>query len=1182
MDDSVAPGTHPDRSADPGDTTFLPRVTAPLLDRPVAGPPAAVASGVDLLDPDDPWAWASVEDQPVIIDISHCRVTAVLVSQNAGRWLAETLTALAGLTRRPDRVIAIDNESTDNTLDLLDDAIQRREIDAVYLGRHGYGYGDAIRSALSQDAVAHPETAAAVGPHDWLWLLHDDAAPAPEALAQLLGHVVSDPTIDITGPKLLRPRRRHRPYQISEIGVSISSSGRRHLGLDTGEIDQGQRDQPARRLAVSSCAMLVRRSVWDELGGFDPAMPGFRDGVEFGWRAQLAGHKVLTTPASAVVHRQVGRAGLRPSGVGGSSPEKIDREFGMALVAAHAPAARLPFVWLRLVLGSVLRAIVYLIGKAPGRAGAELAAARSFVRHPRRISRMRHRIRSGRITPRGRAVVERLRPGRFTGIKAAVDVLTTAIGNRYVEIAGTEPEAASLDELTSDELPSSPDERRSNPWFSPIVITVVLSVITSVVAARRVIGLGSLAGPQLLPITTDLGRLWHNFLDAIPGAPHTTTAPWTGLVAAASTIFFGQPEWLVTVLLVGTVPLALLSVYPLIRRTIDDRRVRLWVAVSYALLPVLLGGSNQGRLVLSVAAIMLPVLAIAGRALVLRRAGYPEAWRGGWGAGVALTVLGAFVPALILIAALTAVVAAFTVARTPRKIGRLVIAIGVPVVILSPWWPTIFSSWGRLLTGPDPALEPTAVPGSAVFFLFGRDGGAGLPPLWVGLIIFGSFWAVGLVGLLRGYRRRAVIAGWLIGLVCLAVAVGLSRLLVEVPPAGVQTRPYVGIYLLTAFGALILAGGIGVDGYTKDLGQQSFSVVQPLSVLAGVLAAVICMGGAGWWVLDGMAGPIHRTQLAAIPSYIVDEQTGPNQVRTLAIDLHGSQADYSVIQGDQSRLGDPERGDSFGGSQAARNEAAGVVARLVSGSGDTDLASDLADLGINYVWVSGANDDVRSRITNTPGLAPASGSASGAVWQLSQPTSRVRLVSGQQVTRLGSDPDGVRIPASSLQRVLRLGVPVDPRWQATLDGRPLTPLRDGNWQQSFTVPAAGGVLRYHLDSPIPWLPLGQGIALLITLVLAAPGIRRPEVRDPVQVARRVAAVGPNGRLQLSDSMIMTELNDLTGLTMTGGLITTSDGVTTSTGGTSGENLLGTTTLESLRRGEAPVESGQTGPWKGAS
>ena len=92
----------------------------------------------------------------------------------------------------------------------------------------------------------------------WLWLLHDDAVPAPDALHRLLAHVITDRSIDITGPKLVLPKRRHGGQQISEIGVSISGTGRRELAIDSGEIDQGQRDQPRSRLGVSTCGMLVR------------------------------------------------------------------------------------------------------------------------------------------------------------------------------------------------------------------------------------------------------------------------------------------------------------------------------------------------------------------------------------------------------------------------------------------------------------------------------------------------------------------------------------------------------------------------------------------------------------------------------------------------------------------------------------------------------------------------------------------------------------------------------------------------------------------------------------------------------------------------------------------------------------------------------------------------------------
>jgi len=56
------------------------------------------------------------------------------------------------------------------------------------------------------------------------------------------------------------------------------------------------------------------------------------------------------------------------------------------------------------------------------------------------------------------------------------------------------------------------------------------------------------------------------------------------------------------------------------------------------------------------------------------------------------------------------------------------------------------------------------------------------------------------------------------------------------------------------------------------------------------------------------------------------------------------------------------------------------------------------------------------------------------------------------------------------------------------------------------LPAEGGQLSYRLPTPIGWLVAGQGVLLLVAGVLAAPGVRRPEVRDPTKSARRAATL----------------------------------------------------------------------------
>lgn len=50
-------------------------------------------------------------------------VTAVLVAHNGGRWLPRTLEAIAALDRLPERIVAVDTGSRDDTAHLLTTAL---------------------------------------------------------------------------------------------------------------------------------------------------------------------------------------------------------------------------------------------------------------------------------------------------------------------------------------------------------------------------------------------------------------------------------------------------------------------------------------------------------------------------------------------------------------------------------------------------------------------------------------------------------------------------------------------------------------------------------------------------------------------------------------------------------------------------------------------------------------------------------------------------------------------------------------------------------------------------------------------------------------------------------------------------------------------------------------------------
>jgi rhamnopyranosyl-N-acetylglucosaminyl-diphospho-decaprenol beta-1,3/1,4-galactofuranosyltransferase len=102
-------------------------------------------------------------------------VVAVIVTWNRRDLLAEALRATLAQTRPPDRILVVDNASTDGTDQLLSD-----EFAGVDVVRTAYNCGGAGGFALGiRDAL---ESA----PDALVWLMDDDTVPEPGALATLV------------------------------------------------------------------------------------------------------------------------------------------------------------------------------------------------------------------------------------------------------------------------------------------------------------------------------------------------------------------------------------------------------------------------------------------------------------------------------------------------------------------------------------------------------------------------------------------------------------------------------------------------------------------------------------------------------------------------------------------------------------------------------------------------------------------------------------------------------------------------------------------------------------------------------------------------------------------------------------------------------------------------------------
>jgi GT2 family glycosyltransferase len=105
-------------------------------------------------------------------------VCAVVVTYNRREHLVGCLDALSRQTRPVDRILIVDNASTDGTVEGLGELgyLDRPEVRLEALPVNGGSAGGFARGV----ALARAED------WDWLWLLDDDAEPEPCALACLL------------------------------------------------------------------------------------------------------------------------------------------------------------------------------------------------------------------------------------------------------------------------------------------------------------------------------------------------------------------------------------------------------------------------------------------------------------------------------------------------------------------------------------------------------------------------------------------------------------------------------------------------------------------------------------------------------------------------------------------------------------------------------------------------------------------------------------------------------------------------------------------------------------------------------------------------------------------------------------------------------------------------------------
>ncbi|MGN8049777.1 glycosyltransferase family 2 protein [Curtobacterium sp. 22159] len=223
------------------------------------------------------------------------RAVVVTVSYNSGDVLPEFLASTANASHQRVEVVVADNDSIDP--DALRELAETAGARFMELGENR-GYGAAANSAVATlDADV-----------EWVLVSNPDVVLEPDALDRLIATASEDPTIGAVGPQLLEPTGA--VYPSARLVPSLRTGLGHALFANVWPGNPWTRryrqddDHDGRRDAgwLSGACVLVRRSVYERLGGFDEGYFMYFEDVDLGWRIGQLGYRNVYEPAAVATH----------------------------------------------------------------------------------------------------------------------------------------------------------------------------------------------------------------------------------------------------------------------------------------------------------------------------------------------------------------------------------------------------------------------------------------------------------------------------------------------------------------------------------------------------------------------------------------------------------------------------------------------------------------------------------------------------------------------------------------------------------------------------------------------------------------------------------------------------------------------------------------------------------------
>lgn len=228
-------------------------------------------------------------------------VSIIMVNWNAGKYLEETINSVSGKTQNLSfEIILVDNNSDkdEESYIFLDKLLEQNNVTVIKSEENlGFAKANNIGMELAKG-------------RNFL-ILNPDVTFHNNVIKILSDYLDNNETVGMVGPKVLNPNGsfqqpclRGKPYPKDTLFhlIGLAKAFPKCEALNGYALWHLNRDEINECGALSGCCMMLKKSLFDEIGGMDEQFFMYQEETDWGLRTAKAGKKTVYNPNAIVTH----------------------------------------------------------------------------------------------------------------------------------------------------------------------------------------------------------------------------------------------------------------------------------------------------------------------------------------------------------------------------------------------------------------------------------------------------------------------------------------------------------------------------------------------------------------------------------------------------------------------------------------------------------------------------------------------------------------------------------------------------------------------------------------------------------------------------------------------------------------------------------------------------------------